>query len=150
MSDGLLDEYLELLKDETNPGPILVKFYTQVTDAPYDQSLIPRLNKLCKIYGKRNVTLCIAQLAEFDNLDISNIIRLITYLVKQKYEKTLGNEPIHLTDYLNEVGKEIKQSARIVKKGTLLIGDPFGDFGTIHDLEDVHMLGVSDNTDYDV
>jgi hypothetical protein len=125
MTDGLLDEYLELLKNETNPGPLLVKFYTQVTDAPYDQSLIPKLNKLCKIYGKNNVTLSIAQLADFDTLDTSNIIRLISYLVKQKYEKTLSNVPIQLTDYLDEVGKEIKQVTKGTKKGNLLFDDPF-------------------------
>jgi hypothetical protein len=146
MTDGLLEEYWELIKDSTNPAPELVKFYTQVTDAPYSTLLIPQLNKLCKIYGKYNVLLSIAQLSEFETLDTSNIIRLITYLAKQRFENKYGSgelERVVLDNYTRDIGKDINKI-----RGRRLKITPKDPFQPIGDLRDRHLELIEDGSFY--
>ena len=121
--ENIAETYLDGLKDETNPGALLARFYAELYSQPYNPQLIILINRLIKVYGRETTFYSILSIENMKDLDHSNIYPLLRYMCNKRLESKSKptNELVDLTGYIQTV--KIKSEKVRAKK--MKVSDPF-------------------------
>jgi len=121
--ENIAETYLDRLKDETNPGALLARFYAELYSQPYNPQLIILINRLIKVYGRETTFYSILSIENMKDLDHSNIYPLLRYMCNKRLESKSKptNELVDLTGYIQTV--KIKSEKVRAKK--MKVSDPF-------------------------
>jgi hypothetical protein len=119
--EGLVDIYYKKLQEEQNPGLILTRFYCELFGLPFAPSLIAKLNKLIKLYGKQALFFAILDISNNDNIDHTTSYGLLAYICKKRFEHSINTNTKDLSSIVDLQADKIEK----LKKETIEIRSPF-------------------------
>lgn len=122
VSENIAGFYLEQLKSCTNPGAVLVKFYSAVFEKEFNKDLIGHFTQIVRLYGRENVFFAILDIADNETLNHDTIYRLIAHIAKRRLEeKDYGEVHRNLSKDLENISKR----ARRIKRSKVEARSPF-------------------------
>ena len=115
--------YQKLVAKEGQPGVVLTQFFSAFYERTFDAKLIPYFARMVKLYGRNITYLALLDLFDFEDANIDEPRRLISYFVKKRIENQFTVQETEdlsreFKDYLKELKKTGKQKIDGVK-------DPF-------------------------
>ncbi len=123
MEENIGTEFYEILKDCTNPGVELVKFYGKLFSIkPNFRKVTPLIGKLVRLYGRKTVFLALTDMYFVRDIKHENIFPLVKYLCKKRFE---ADSTYYADDSLQKMFGEYEKSVRKIKKQKLEIRSPF-------------------------
>lgn len=99
--------YSKLQEPDSKPIPVLVAMCKSLFDMNVDDRFYAMMGKLVNVYGVKLVYFGILDCVDVENLDTNNIIKLISYFTKKRFENKFT---YHQTVDLNKRAREIEKS----------------------------------------
>lgn len=114
MAENIAEHFLGQLETSTNPGATLSQFYISIAEIPYNNRLIPTMNKLVTIYGRRRVFYAILSIANSNLEDPYKVFGLLSHICKKSLEESHETSMVINTEQL-EKKLEVKRKLRVDK-----------------------------------
>jgi hypothetical protein len=121
--EGLATQYKKLMEESNTPGYFITMFYSLAFNITTDQKTIARFSNLVKLYGREVVFYSVLDLLDMENLDHTDIFRLVSYFCKKRISQNLPNR---YTDLSKELVK-LKVIETKIREKPLKIKNPFED-----------------------
>lgn len=126
MEEGLAQHFYEkLVNKESQPGVVLAQLFSTFYEKEFDAKLIPYFARLVKLYGRNIAYLALLDLFDFEDANIDEPRRLISFFVKKRIEAQFTvQETEDLSRDFKEYIKELKKTSKQKLEG---VKDPFNE-----------------------
>jgi hypothetical protein len=121
--EGYIFQYKKLMEDTPSPGYFITMFYSVIFNVTTDQKTIGMFSNLVKIYGREVVFYSVLDLVDMENLDHSNIVRLLSFFCKKRISQNSESKYVDLSKELIK----LKNIENKVREKPLKIKNPFED-----------------------
>ncbi len=108
--------FYEKLKNQANPGLVLIEFYAEVTKLPTGRSEIIMINRLIKLFGRFTVYFAIMDLVRYDGKLTGQVFPLLYTICRSRFERAhdtvFSASHESLDKQLNQLEKELEKSKK--------------------------------------